>query len=195
MRGRSGGVGRRGAAGGAAGEEAAAEERALQRAVAVHAATAEPGDLARGVQAREAAARPRRRTRDRRSVCSPPSVLRVSTCSLTAISGPACRGRAAGAARPCGSAGRPGSVRAPRTAVSCASLEKGLATSRSRATTSRSISPASSNGSAVSRVHARDQLGHRPGHDEVGAVPQERLAPAGRAPGRARRAPGGCCGR
>src|SRR5438128_849419 len=35
------------AAGGAAGEDAAAEEGALQRAVAVHAAAAEAGDLAR----------------------------------------------------------------------------------------------------------------------------------------------------
>ena len=40
-----------GAAGDAAGEQAAAEERALERAVAVHAAAAEAGDLARGVQA------------------------------------------------------------------------------------------------------------------------------------------------
>src|SRR2546425_576289 len=39
-------LGRR-AAGGAAGEDAAAEEGALQRAVAVHAAAAEAGDLAR----------------------------------------------------------------------------------------------------------------------------------------------------
>ena len=39
------------AAGGAPAEDAAAEERALQRAVAVHAAAAEAGDLAGGVQA------------------------------------------------------------------------------------------------------------------------------------------------
>src|SRR5947209_18393189 len=42
-----------GAAGGPTGEQAAAEERALQRVVTVHPATAEPGHLARGVQAHD----------------------------------------------------------------------------------------------------------------------------------------------
>src|SRR3954465_5334298 len=41
------------AAGGPAGEQAAAEERALQRPVAVHAPPAETGDLPGGVQAGE----------------------------------------------------------------------------------------------------------------------------------------------
>src|SRR6185436_19678812 len=45
------GRGRGRPAGGAAGEEASAQERALERAVAVHAAAAEAGDLAGGVQA------------------------------------------------------------------------------------------------------------------------------------------------
>ena len=67
----------RGAPGGAAGEDAAAEERALQRAVAVHAAAAEARHLAGRVQVAE---RLRRRPAARaptRSVSSPPSVLRV----------------------------------------------------------------------------------------------------------------------
>ena len=60
---------------GAAGEDAAAEEGPLERVVAVHAATAEAGDLARGVQTRERRHRPPPRTgrrgwsRARRASC------------------------------------------------------------------------------------------------------------------------------
>ena len=73
----------------AAGEQAAAEEGALQRPVAVHPAAAEAGHLAGRVQARDRGAVRRRRTRPDRSVCRPPSVLRVRMLSRTAISGPA----------------------------------------------------------------------------------------------------------
>ena len=81
--GRGGGAARRPAR-----EQAAAEERALERAVAVHAAAAEAGHLAGGVEAVQRLAGGCR-TRASRSVCSPPSDLRVRIESRTAISGPA----------------------------------------------------------------------------------------------------------
>ena len=68
---------RRGAAGDPPGEQAAAEEGALQRAVAVHAAAAEAGDLAGRVEARERLAGRRAARATSRSVCRPPSDLRV----------------------------------------------------------------------------------------------------------------------
>ena len=55
-RGLLGGVPRGGPARGAAGEDATAEERALQRPVAVHAAATEPGRLPRRIEPREHAA-------------------------------------------------------------------------------------------------------------------------------------------
>ena len=145
---------RRGAPRRAAREQATAQERALQRAVAVHPAAAEPGHLARRVQARRAARRPRRAPGPTRSVCRPPRVLRVSTCSRTAISGPA-----AGSRIRCGAAVRisrsPRCRRALRIAITCRSLVNGLASSRSRATICRSSVARSSSGSSVRRVHAR----------------------------------------
>jgi hypothetical protein len=68
-------------------EQAAAEERALQRAIAVHAAAAEAGGFAGRVEPRMISpSLPN--TRESRSVSKPPSVLRVRMLSLTAISGP-----------------------------------------------------------------------------------------------------------
>ena len=81
-------VARRGTARRPAGEHAATEERALQRAVAVHTAAAETRGLTRGVQPVEHAA-VGLSTRESRSVSKPPNDLRVRMCSLTAISGPA----------------------------------------------------------------------------------------------------------
>ena len=92
--------GRDGAAGGAAGEEAPAEEGALERPVAVHPAAAEPGDLTRRIQAGQGSPSARS-TRLERSVCSPPNVFRVTTDSRTAISGPL-----AGSRNLCGAAVR-----------------------------------------------------------------------------------------
>ena len=81
-------------------EDAAAQERSLERCVSMHAAAAEPGGLAGCVQAGNGSP-PADSTRPSRSVCSPPSVLRVRMCSRTAISGPA-----SGSSSRCGGAVR-----------------------------------------------------------------------------------------
>ena len=81
-------VDRRAARPAAPGEQAAAEERALERAVAVHAAAAESAGLTGRVQAgHRLPVAPS--TRADRSVSMPPRLLRVRMCSFTAISGPA----------------------------------------------------------------------------------------------------------
>ena len=98
----------------------------------MHAAAAEAGDLARGVQARERLpVGPS--TRESRSVWMPPSVLRVRMLRRTAISGPWSGSRNGAAWRP-GSACRSRERRALAIAISCRSLENALASSRSRAT-------------------------------------------------------------
>ena len=129
-------------------EQAPAEERPLERGVPVHAPASEPGHLARRVQAGHRLP-PAPSTRAERSVSRPPRVLRVSTRSRTATSGPA----AASSSR-CGAATRisrsPRYERAPRSATTCRSLLNGLAISRSRATTCRSTSARSSGACGVS---------------------------------------------
>ena len=74
---------------GPAGEHAAAEERPLQRAVAVHSSAAESGGLARGVQARQHRAVVCASPASRDRFPMPPNDFRVRMCSFTAISGPA----------------------------------------------------------------------------------------------------------
>jgi uncharacterized membrane protein HdeD (DUF308 family) len=73
----------------AAAEQAAAEERAFEAALAVHAAAAETGRFARRVKPWESAARTGPRTRLDRSVCNPPMLLRLMMNSRIATSGPA----------------------------------------------------------------------------------------------------------
>ena len=88
-------------------------------------------------------------TRPDRSVCKPPSVLRVKMLSRTAISGPALGSRIL-----CGAAVRasrsPRERRALRIAMTCRSLVNGLSISRSRATICRSRSARSISASPVS---------------------------------------------
>ena len=74
--------------GGPAGEQAAAQERALQRRGSRACRRRRSRPPRRRRRARAAASRPALSTRASRSVSRPPSVLRVSTCSRTAISGP-----------------------------------------------------------------------------------------------------------
>ncbi len=78
-------------AGDAAGEQAAAEKGALEPALAVHAAAAEAGGLARREESVDRARRCRRERGTSRSVWMPPMLLRLMTCSRIAISGPAPR--------------------------------------------------------------------------------------------------------
>ena len=100
------------AAGLAAGEQAAAEEGALERVVAVHSAAAEARPPRRPRTGRRPAGRSAPSARESRSVWIPPSVLRVRTWSLTPISGPG-----AGSRRRCGRGGAAEPVAEERAGV------------------------------------------------------------------------------
>ena len=172
--------GRRGPAGDPPGEQAAAEERALQRPVAVHAAAAEAGDLAGRVQAGDRAAVRAAAPAPTRSVSSPPRVLRVMTCSRTAISGPASGSSISCGVRRCASACRRSTAGPPRIATTCGSLPSPVRTcpSRSRDQRRRPRRRRPGRSPTSSFILATSSADGRRGQ-EVDALVQERLHRSG----------------
>ena len=172
-----------GATGGPAGEEAAAEEGAFEGAVAVHAAAAEAGGLARRrtrpgpASRRPAAPGPPGRSPAHRASCGSPraAVRRPADRPTRPAPRPVDAGRAARAGSRSASAGRRRICAAAAVATTCGSLPRPLRTCRSRCSTIERRALGVDEVLPGQLVHLGGELGDGVGGEEVDPVVGEGL--------------------